>query len=455
MERIFGIDIDNIVDRIREALQAGDVEEATRIIEELRPADQAEVFSELSDRQQIELLPELDVEDSADILEELHDEEAAGLVESLSDAALTRIVDEMEPDEAADLLRELPPERAKTILSSLTDPNEVRPLLVHPDESAGGVMTSEFLALRRRMTIAEALTAIRTWGPEPEIEETLSHFFVVDGEGRLVGILSLYKLITSDPQARIADIMDPDVIYVTADTDQEESARLMARYDLVALPVLDKDEHLLGIITHDDLVDVLEEEATEDIQRIGGSEPLDKPYLDTSVLYVAQKRIGWLLLLFITEMFTGTVLRHFERELAAVVALSFFIPLLIGTGGNAGSQTTATIIRSLAIGDTDLGDALRILWHEMRTGILLGLAMGTIGFIRALMWGTGYDIAIAVAIALTIVVLWANTVGSFLPLLAAKLHIDPAIVSGPFMSTLVDATGLFIYLEIAKAILGM
>jgi len=453
MERLF--DVDEVVSRVKEELKQGNIEQAIQIIAALRPADQAEVFSELSDDQQTRLLPELDTEDSADILEELHDEEAADVVESLSDADLVRIIDEMEPDEAVDLLHELPPERVKSILSALSDPNEIRPLLIHPDESAGGVMTTEFLALRRRMTVAEALNAIRLWAPEPEIEESLSHLFVVDAQGRLVGVISLYKLITSPPDVRIGEIMDQDVIFVQASTDQEESARIMARYDLVALPVVDENGILLGIITHDDLVDVLEEEATEDIQRIGGSEPLDRPYLDSSTLYVAKKRVGWLLLLFVTEMFTGTVLRHFNRELAAVVALTYFIPLLIGTGGNAGSQTTATIIRSLAVGEIDLHDALRVLWHEMRTGIMLGSIMGVIGFVRALMWGTGYDIALAVAVALTMVVLWANTVGSILPLLAEKLHIDPAIVSGPFMSTLVDATGLFIYLQTAKFILGI
>ncbi len=453
MKRVF--DIDEVVDRVRDALKAGDIQQAVAIIESLRPADQAEVFLELNDEQQEKLLPQLDTEDSADILEELNDLEAAEIAHHISDSDLVRIVDEMEPDEAADLLNDLPPERAKKILSSLEDPNEVRPLLIHPDESAGGLMTSEFIALRRRMTVSEALNAIRRWAPEPDVEESLFYLFVVDAAGRLIGVVSLYKLITSPPDALVGDVMDTDVIYARADEDREEVARLMARYDLVVLPVVDDDGKLLGIITHDDLVDVLEEEATEDIQRLGGSEPLDRPYLSTSAIEVAKKRAGWLLLLFVTEMFTGTVLRHFEREIAAVVALNFFVPLLIGTGGNAGSQTTATIIRSLALGEIDLGDALRVWWHEFRAAIILGVLMGAIGFVRALMWGTSYDVALAVSVALMGVVVWATTVGSVLPLLAAKIHIDPAIVSGPFMSTLVDATGLFLYLETAKMILHL
>ncbi len=453
MKRVF--DIDEVVDRVRDALRAGDIRQAVEIIESLRPADQAEVFLELNDEQQEELLPRLDTEDSADILEELNDLEAAEIAHHISDDDLVRIIDEMEPDEAADLLKDLPPGRAKKILSSLEDPNEVRPLLIHPDESAGGLMTSEFIALRRRMTVREALDAIRRWAPEPDVEESLFYLFVVDASGKLIGVVSLYKLITSPPDALVGDVMDPDVIYARADEDREEVARLMARYDLVVLPVVDDDGKLLGIITHDDLVDVLEEEATEDIQRLGGSEPLDRPYLSTSVLEVARKRAGWLLLLFVTEMFTGTVLRHFKEEIATVVALNFFVPLLIGTGGNAGSQTTATIIRSLAVGEVDLEDAIRVWWHEFRAAIILGVLMGVVGFVRALMWGTGYDVALAVSAALMGVAIWATSVGALLPLLAEKLHVDPAIVSGPFMSTLVDATGLFLYLEMAKFILHL
>jgi magnesium transporter len=212
---------------------------------------------------------------------------------------------------------------------------------------------------------------------------------------------------------------------------------------------------LLGIITIDDVVDVLEDEATEDIQRMGGAQPLDQPYLETGVFQIAKKRVGWLMLLFITEMLTGTVLRHFQDELQVVVALSFFVPLLIGTGGNAGSQTTSTIIRALAVGDVTLKDALHALWHELRTGLLLGLAMSVIAFFRALTWGTTIPLAETVSLTIFVIVVWANVLGAVLPLLAARVGIDPPIVSGPVMSTLVDATGLFIYFSIARILLGL
>jgi magnesium transporter len=311
-------------------------------------------------------------------------------------------------------------------------------------------MTSEFLILRRRMTAAEALAAVRRWAPEAEIAQ---HLFVVDQEGRLCGVVSLLQLIKAPPTALVADLMDTDVIHVHTTVDQEECARLMARYGIMALPVVDETDHVVGIITVDDLVEVLEDEATEDIQRLGGAEPLDRPYLDTGVAHVARKRLGWLLLLFVTETFTGSVLRYFQRELDTIVALAFFVPLLIGTGGNAGSQTTSTIIRALAVGEIGLRDALRVFWHEIRAGLILGLLMAAVAFIRALTWGVPMPLAVAVAFSIFVIVVWANGVGSLLPLLAARVGVDPAIVSGPFMSTLVDATGLFIYFTIARLIL--
>jgi len=444
--------LDDVLARVRAALERDDLPAAIEIIEALRPPDQAEVFSELDDRVQAALLPELDPTDSADILENLDDEAVAELVADLPTEALIRIIDEMEPDEAADLLGDLEPAQVEAILAGLEDPEEVRPLLLHPDDSAGGLMTSEFLALRRKMTAREALQALREWMPE---KEDIYSLFVVDREGVLVGVVSLRQLALADPNRRLEEIMNREVISVQAGADQEECARLMSRYDLLALPVVDPAGRLLGVVTVDDVVDVLVEEATEDIQRLGGAQPLDRPYLDTSILSIFRKRIGWLMLLFVTESLTGSVLRHFEEELQAVVALTFFIPLLIGTGGNAGTQTTSTIIRALAVGEIDLSDALRALWHELRIGLLLGAGMALIAYLRALSWGSSRALAETVAAAIFCIVVWANGLGSLLPLLATRLKIDPAVVSGPVMSTLVDATGLFIYLSLAAVILGL
>ena len=442
----------DVLVKLHDALKRNDLAEAAAIIEALRAPDQADIFSELEDAEQATLLPKLHPSQSADILEELDELEAAEVVADLPTDTVIRIVDEMEADEAADLLGDIHPKQAEAVLAGLEDPDEVRPLLMHPDDSAGGLMTSEFLALRPGMTATEAIEAIRAWQPDVE---TVYYLFVVDSLKRLCGIVNLRQLIIAEPNALISDIMDREVISVPVGTDQEECARLITRYDLLALPVLDDQGMLLGVITVDDVIDVIEDEATEDIQRLGGAEPLDRSYLDASVLTVVRKRIGWLLLLFVTGSLTGTVMRYFESELQSVVALAFFIPLLIGTGGNAGSQTTSTIIRALAVGDIDLGDAMSALWHELQAGLLLGFVMAVVAYLRAITWGSGQPLALAVSSAIFLIVIWANGMGSILPLLAARLRLDPTVVSGPLMSTLVDTTGLLIYFTIATVVLSL
>ncbi len=442
--------LQDVLTKLQTSLEHEKLDDAINLIESLRSPDQAELFNELDDTAQADLLPRLNPSDSADILEELDDQDAAKLASHLSADTVARIMNEMEPDEAADLLGDLPRNQAEAVLAQLEDPEEVRPLLFHADDSAGGLMNSEFLALRPRMSVQEAIEAIRRWNPEAE---AFYYLFVVDQAKRLVGVVGLRHLIVADPHSRIADIMEPNVVSVKAGADQEECARLLSKYDLLALPVVNDDNMLLGVITVDDLVDVMEDEATEDIQRMGGAEPLEQPYLSTGILTIAKKRVGWLLLLFVTEMLTGTVERHFQAELQSVVALAFFIPLLIGTGGNAGSQTTSTIIRALAVGDISLKDAARSVWHEFRVSLLLGLAMSVIAFIRALTWGSAIQLAETVSLTICVVVIWANVLGAVLPILAAKIGIDPPIVSGPVMSTLVDATGLFIYFTIAHLLM--
>jgi magnesium transporter len=445
-------ELDDVLGQLRVALEGDNITTALLILVTLKSPDQAEVFTELDDADKAVLLPQLETDLSADLLQELEDEEAAELVAALPIRTAIRIIEEMDPDEAADLLGDIEPGQAETILAGLENPEEVRPLLLHPDDSAGGLMTSEFLALRRRMTAADSIRAIREWHPA---SEDLHYLFVVDGECRLVGVISLAQLLLAESLSQLIEFMDHEVISIPAGADQEDVARLMQRYNLLVLPVVDAWNELLGVITIDDVLDVIEDEATEDIQRFGGALPLEKSYLNTGVATIARKRFGWLLLLFFTATLTGTVLRHFEGELQAVVALSFFIPLLIGTGGNAGSQTTATIIRALAVGDLGIKDAVKALWHELRTGMILGVAMAVVAYVRALLWDSSQGLALTVAIAILSIVVWANSLGAILPLIAARLKIDPTVVSGPVMSTLVDATGLFIYFTIAGWMLGL
>jgi magnesium transporter len=444
------INTDTILEKIQQALDDNDLNGAINVLAALRPMDQAEVFDDLNDEDQISLLPVLVPAVSADILENLDEADAAELVESIPQDSAIRIINEMEPDEAADLLGDIDPDQAKIFLESLENPDEVRPLLLHPDESAGGLMTSEYLALRCRMTAADAIAALRTWHPD---SDELYYLFVIDSGGELSGVVGLRQLIIAEPYTRLEDIMDPDVISVLVGSDQEECARLMTHYDLVALPVVDSGRHLLGVITVDDVIDVIVDEATEDIQRLGGAQPLTTPYLDTSVRRVSRSRIGWLALLFLTGSLTGTVIQNFQNALEAVVALSIFIPLLIGTGGNAGSQTTSTIIRAFALGEINFRDSFKAMWHEFRVGLLLGLGLAIFGYFRSITWVDDHGLAITVAISILVIVIWANVMGSILPLIVARLKMDPTVVSGPVMSTLVDATGLFIYFSIAQLIL--
>ncbi|MEN6394611.1 MAG: magnesium transporter [Anaerolineaceae bacterium] len=439
-----------ILSHVQKALEQDDINKAIQVLQTLKPADQAEVFEDLDNEDQVSLLPNLKTDISADILEYIEDEDAARLISNLPQDTAVRIINEMEPDKAADLLGDIHPQQAQSILEQMENPDEVRPLLLHPDESAGGLMTSEYLALRRRMTVNDALQAMRAWHPD---KEQIYYLFVVDAQNKLCGIISPRQLIVADPNDRLMDIMDTDVISVKAGVDQEQVAELMRRYDLLALPVVDENNVLLGIITIDDVIDVVVDEATEDIQKLGGAQPLDEPYLLTKATSIFRKRITWLLLLFVTESLTGTVLRHFEEEIHAVVALSFFVPLLIGTGGNAGSQTTSTIIRALAVGEMNLQDALKAIWHEVRVGFLLGTAMAIAAYLRSLSWGSTNELSLTVAVSIFAIVLWANLLGAVLPTLALRLKIDPTVVSGPVMSTLVDATGLFIYFTIAKLVI--
>jgi magnesium transporter len=445
-------DLEEILGKVRASLEIEDLAGAVAAIEALRAPDQADLFYELDDEDQAALLPRLDPEDSADILEELEDEDAARLVAALPRDDVVRIIDEMEPDEAADLLVEMEPEDQEYVLSRLEDAAELRPLLLHPEDTAGGLMTSEFLALGRRMSAAEALAALRTW--RPDAEDTYD-VYVVDRQGRLAGEVTMRRLLRAEPDTLLIDIVDPEVVSVLAGTDQEEVARIMSRYDLVSLPVVDAQGILVGVITIDDIVDVLEEEMTEDFQRLGASEPLDRPYLDTSVFTIFRKRIGWLLMLFLTGTLTGSVINHFQDHLDAAVALALFIPLLIGTGGNAGSQTTSTVIRALAVEDIESDEMWRPLLHELSVGILLGLVMAIVAYIRAVTWDTGQAVAITVAVAIFAIVVWANGLGSILPILVQKIGLDPTVVSGPAMSTLVDTTGLLIYFTIAGLLLAL
>lgn len=415
------------------------------LVNQLTLVEAATVFTMVSTARAIEVLDEPTLRRRAAILEKLDPARAAQVLGGLSADERTEIVRQMGELDRRRLLPKLPRDARE----------EVERLLQYPAHSAGGIMTTEFVRLEASMAVADALKHVR--GVAREKESIYACYVLEPGTGRLLGSVSLRDLVMAEMSASIVDVMRKKPVTVGALDDQEAVAKKIAKYNLLAVPVVEKDGSVVGFVTVDDVIDVLSEEQTEDVLKMAAIEggALDKPYFDNPIWLVVRKRIGWLLLLFVAETFTGTVLRHFEDELAAVVALSFFIPLLIGTGGNAGSQTVTTIIRSLALGEIKLRDSLRVLRREATTGLTVGLLIGVIAFGRALLWGAHMPLAWTVAITVLAICTWSTTVGSVIPLAAERLGIDSAVLSAPLIATLVDATGLIIYFRIAKTILHL
>jgi magnesium transporter len=446
--------LQEIRQQVLDLLSTHDQESLRGYLKKQHPADIADVLEMLDDQPRLVIFNLLQAEAAADVLDETRTEVTRDLVDAVPDEKIADLLEVMPEDDAAEILSELSQDRARDILG-LMEPDEavdVETLLAYPEDTAGRLMTTKVVRLDASWTVEYTLEYLR--GIDPETE-TRTYLYVVNGGDQLIGVLPIWELLTAPLTRKLADLMDPSVISVRVDTDQEEVARIVAQYDFLAVPVVDHDGRFVGIVTHDDVIDIIQDEFTEDVQRFGGSAPLEQAYLSTSPLTVAWKRVGWLLVLFLTEMLTGSVLRLFEAELSELVALSFFIPLMIGTGGNAGSQTTSTIIRALAIGEVRFKDTWRLLWHELRAGVLLGVVMGLVGLVRALTWGSEISLAMTVGITLCTIVVWSNVIGALLPPLADRLHIDPTVISGPVMSTLVDATGLVIYFTLARLIIGL
>ncbi len=442
------------VRRLRDLLARGNRAAAHEMLAWLGPSELADVLVQLDPVQLAALEASIGSDRLADAVAQLDPSEAAELLIRFGRAAAADILEEMEPDDATDVVEELRSSEAEGILAEMRadDAREIRDLMNFPPDTAGGRMTPEFVSIGPDLTVAAAIRLIRTRAPSAE---TIYYIYVTDSDGRLIGVVSLRDLIIADPQTRIAQIMRTQVMNVPATADQEAAAHVLTEHDLLALPVVDQAGRLIGVITADDVADVLEEEATEDFEKLGGSQPLDVPYLRASIWQMARKRIGWLLILFVAEAYTGTVLRHYEDTISKVVSLTFFIPLLIGSGGNVGSQITTTLTRAMAVGDVEFGDLLHVLRKEIGTGLLIGLVMGSVGFIRASMLGVEEPVRIVVGLAAFAIVVWASTVAAVLPLILRRLRVDPALVSAPFIATLVDGTGLIIYFSVADRLMGL
>ena len=418
------------------------------------PAEWADLVPQLEPNEVAVLIQWLPDEEIAAILEELAPVEAARILRSLSANEAGQLLGSMDPDDAADVVEVLPPAAADEILVRMSpaEAAEIRELGQYDPDTAGGIMTPAFVAVSKDTTSSAAISAIRRLVDEAE---TVNYVYVVDPERHLLGVLSLYRLLLSPDDTTVEKLMAPSTVRVRASADQETAARLLTDRNLLAIPVVDDDDHLVGIITEDDVADVIEAEATEDIERLGGSQPLNLPYRLATVPLLVRKRVGWLMLLFIAQGYTGTVLKNFEGELAAVVSLSFFIPLLIGTGGNVGSQTVTLVVRAMALGEVSMRDISWLVFKELRVGLVMGLVMGVAAIGQAWFLGVSTDIATAVSIAVIAICVWAATVAAALPLVLRRVGVDPAVVSAPLISTLVDGTGLIIYFEIARLVLGL
>jgi magnesium transporter len=424
--------------------------------EEMHAADLADVAEAIPIEQVRTLLRVLPAERAADVLEYLDEELRAELLEEMTPAQAAALVSEMTPDDRVDVLEELEEERAEEILAEIAPEarRETEKLLKYAPDSAGGLMTTEFVQVPETLTVDEALSNVRRIARAGR-REAMYAVYVTDAEGVLRGVMSLRELLAAAEGTRVADVAWEEVVSVPATADRAEVARMTSEYDLVAVPVVDDAGRVIGVVTVDDVIDAIVEEQTEDVQKLGAVQPLEEPYFQAGFWSLARKRGGWLILLFIEEMFTGTALRHYEATLASALALTFFIPLIISSGGNSGSQSATLITRALAVRDVEMRDAMRVFFRELGQGLVLGAFLGAIGFGRALMWGNGTEVAWVVALTLLFVVITGTIVGAMLPLAFTRLGFDPAIASSPFVASLVDVAGIIIYFNIAIYLLGL
>ncbi|WP_424321648.1 magnesium transporter [Hazenella coriacea] len=424
----------------------------SELLQQLQPYDISEILREMEHRERLELIGSLSIPEAAETLEYLEPEIQYQILHHMHDSEASPLLKQMSSDTVVDMLLAIHPLQAEQMLRLLPEDyrKQINNMMTYPEETAGSLMTVDYISARAHWSGERTIQHIRKVGLEAEI---ISYIYVTSVRGELVGVVSLKEIILADPKTHLSEIATTDVIAVPADLEQEEVANIMSRYSFVSVPVVDHQHRLIGIITYDDLVDVIQEETTEDFQKLGGSQPLSEPYFKTSVWSLFKKRIVWLLILFIGGAYTANVLEGFQDATEKVVALSFFIPLLIGTGGNTGSQIVTTLVRALGVGEVKFQDMFRVMGKEVLTGCLLGVSLGAIGYIRAVMMGVEVEIGYIVSLSALFIVLWASLVSAILPLLLHRLNIDPAVVSGPLITTLVDGTGLIIYFSIAQMIL--
>lgn len=432
------------------------------ILVTMNAADVAGVFDAMPETKLPLLFRLLPKELAAETFVEMEPEAQELLIQGFSDNELKEVVDELYVDDAVDIVEEMPANVVKRILKQ-ADPEMrkmINEILKYPDDSAGSIMTTEYVSLRPDMTTEEAIKRIRRTGVD---KETIYNCYVTENNRKLIGTITIRTLLLSEDDDVLEEIMEPNVISVSTLEDQEEVAEMFAKYDFVALPVVDQENRLVGIVTVDDAIDVMREEATEDFEKLAGMTPSDKPYLRTGVLETFRSRLPWLLILMLSATLTSMVLTGYEASLAACSALVAFIPMLTGTGGNSGTQASVAVIRGLSLGEVEFSDTLRVLWKEVRVAVLCGVTLAACNFVklmvvdRILLHNDGVDVLVAATICVTMVftVFCAKTVGCLLPLLAERVHLDPAVMASPFISTVVDVVTLVLYFQVARVILGI
>ena len=453
--------------QLLDMLKNKELKKLRSVLDTLEPADIAEMMESLYDDDKLkeEDLPRmfrvLPKDLAADTFIEMNPDMQKALIKSFTDKELHQVMDDMFVDDMVDVIEEMPANVVSRMLKAVDSETRrnINTILNYPEDSAGSIMTIEYIDLNANMTVREAFDKIRKEG---EDKETINVCYVTDNK-KLVGLVSIRDLLLNPYEARIGDIMEEDVISVMTTDDREEVANALSKYDYTALPVVDKENRLVGIVTVDDAIDVLTEEATEDIEKMAAITPSEHPYLRSSVFEIWKQRIPWLMLLMISATFTGMIITKFEDALSVQVALTAFIPMLMDTGGNTGSQASVTIIRGISLGDIEFSDIFAVIWKEFRVSILCGLSLAVVGFgkimlvDRLLMGNTSISVMVALVVSISRVftIMIAKFVGCTLPLFAKKLGFDPAVMASPFITTIVDALSLLIYMNVAVLLLHL
>lgn len=418
-------------------------------------ADIASFMEELDAEKMVVVFRMLPKEMATDVFAFLPVEKQQHIINSITDVELRAVIEDLFVDDAVDMLEELPASVVKRVLQTAAPDTRrlINQFLQYPDNSAGSIMTAEYVGLKKTMTVEEAFAYIRRHGVD---KETIYTCYVMDEKRTLEGVVTVKDLLMNPYDARLEDIMDPNVIKTVTTEDQEEVVEAFHKYDLLSLPVVDQEDRLVGIITIDDVVDVMEEEATEDFEKMAAMVPSEKPYLKTSIFMLAKNRIVWLLILMISSMITGGILARYENAFAVIPLLVTFIPMLTDTGGNAGSQSSTLIIRGMAVGEIEPKDIFRVLWKELRVGMVVGVILGLVNYIQLVIRFPGNEqICLTVVLSLFMTVILAKTVGSVLPMAAKMMKLDPAIMAAPLITTIVDAFSLVIYFQIACRMLKL